>query len=790
MSKEYLKFKISSALKDLIGKDLITDQFIAIFELVKNSFDAHASHVTLIFENIYGNNPRIIIKDNGKGMDYDDIENKWLFVAYSAKRDGSEDEQLEKEQEDYRDKINNKRVYAGAKGVGRFSCDRLGSKLNLVTIKNKQGALIENIQVNWEDFERNIQEEFINVGVEHRVLEEHSYDIEHGTVLEITELRDNWQRDDLLILKKSLEKLINPNQVDNKSNFQIEIIVEEEREKDKIEVENLLKKERKKAKVENRDFDLENLERQIHLVQVNGLVKNTIFERLEIKTTQIITRASSDGRYIETILKDRGTLIYKIKEKNIYSIENIVIHLFYLNRVAKTNFSRLMGFAPIDYGSVFMYKNGFRIYPFGESGEDVFKIDARKTQGYARYLGTRDLIGRIEINGDNDQFKETTSRDGGLVKNTSYKQLEEFFLEKALKRLEKYVVDVIDWGIAPGTSDEEITPLEIKSKIMDFIKKLTHTNQLLSIEYDENFLEVIEKKQEKSVIKTIDEIKEIAIKEKDPVLLKKVNSIDGQFKQVIQAKSEIEKEIVQKTEVLRAVQEELVQKTNQNLFLKSVTTLDFDNIVSLHHQIGIYASDIDTQILLLSRKLNRGFEINSGEIRSFVEGVSLLNQKILAVSKFATKANFNLQSETMENDLIVFIEDYINNIYNLLADNSINIELINNTSNGYVVKFKPIEITIIIDNLINNARKASGRNITITLIEKDSKLQIRFRDDGKGLNKQIENKNEIFEKGYTTTQGSGLGLYHVAQIIKDLKGTVEVNTEVDKGLEIVLEVQK
>ena len=103
---EHLQFKISSFLKDLIGRELITDEFVAVFELVKNSFDANAKHVQIIFENQH--NPetaKIIICDDGRGMDNADLRNKWLFVAHSAKRDGTEDK-------DYRDKIQNRRVFA------------------------------------------------------------------------------------------------------------------------------------------------------------------------------------------------------------------------------------------------------------------------------------------------------------------------------------------------------------------------------------------------------------------------------------------------------------------------------------------------------------------------------------------------------------------------------------------------------------------------------------------------------------------------------------------------------
>ena len=52
-SSNKLKFRISAALKDIIGRDLITDDFMAVFELVKNSYDAGATKVDIIFKNLY-----------------------------------------------------------------------------------------------------------------------------------------------------------------------------------------------------------------------------------------------------------------------------------------------------------------------------------------------------------------------------------------------------------------------------------------------------------------------------------------------------------------------------------------------------------------------------------------------------------------------------------------------------------------------------------------------------------------------------------------------------------------
>ena len=98
------------------------------------------------------------------------------------------------------------------------------------------------------------------------------------------------------------------------------------------------------------------------------------------------------------------------------------------------------GVQPVNYGSVFIYKNGFRINPYGEPGEDFFNIDKRKAQGYNRNLGTREIMGRISIHGDNDGFVETSSRAHGFVNTPAVESLGTFFLQKVLKVIERYVV--------------------------------------------------------------------------------------------------------------------------------------------------------------------------------------------------------------------------------------------------------------------------------------------------------------------------------------------------------------
>jgi len=145
--KQQLTFDVSTGLKRVLGSELITDDEVAIFELVKNSFDAGADKVHIFF-----GDSNVIVADNGRGMSYDDINEKVAFVAYSSKRDA-------KRGKDFRNIVAERSHYAGSKGIGRFSSDRLGSQIILQTRPKKEGN-VHRLDVNWSLFDRNDREHF------------------------------------------------------------------------------------------------------------------------------------------------------------------------------------------------------------------------------------------------------------------------------------------------------------------------------------------------------------------------------------------------------------------------------------------------------------------------------------------------------------------------------------------------------------------------------------------------------------------------------------------------------
>ena len=546
-----LEFKVGSLLKNIIGKDLITDDFIAIYELVKNSYDAHAKNVIITFED-----SKIVIADNGKGMSLEDLKEKWLFVAYSAKLDGTEDEDF---QDSYREKINLRKHYAGAKGIGRFSCDRLGRKLKISTQKiNTNTCTI--LDVNWSDFENNPKEEFQNVTVNYSSQgncdDSFPNNKPNGTVLEITELSGGWNRDKLLKLKHSLEKLINP--FSESDDFSITINCKRELEEDN----------NGRYTANFRGSDVDRIGKPyIERDRVNGKIKNSILEILDLKTTQINVRLS-EGKLL-TELKDRGTLIYKIEEKNPFNlIDNLKMDLYYLNTSAKNNFTRKMGVQVVNFGSVFLFKNGFRVQPYGDVGDDSWGLDYRAQQGRARSLGTRELFGRVDITTDDtNEFAEVTSRDGGLVKTNGFNQLINAFNENALKRLERYVVGVL-WGEGFkrrnyfGKDDNatikaeeyrrtlldkdknadsiEVAKSNLGSKLdfIQIIKSLTNDKEIIVHDYNKEFIDLVNDNIEDIKTNVLSDLKQIAEKNDDKVIWDKLSALETRYKDLELAKEQ------------------------------------------------------------------------------------------------------------------------------------------------------------------------------------------------------------------------------------------------------------
>lgn len=793
-----LQFKISSALKDLVGKDLIRNDNIAVFELVKNSYDAFATKVEITFEK-----NRIVIADNGKGMTFDDLENKWLFLAYSAKKDRTEDSEEEKQQS-YRDNIN--RHYAGAKGVGRFSCDRLGENLVLTT-KSLKDEKTQKLIIDWKEFEKDQKQEFVNIEIPHEIISDSVFfpeEKETGTILEITNLRENWDRKKILDLKQSLEKLINP--FSESLDFSIEVICEHEKVDDE------------KAKLEKKyDKDI-----------VNGIIKNSISQVISIKTTRI--DVTLDEQYIETSITDRDTEIYRIREKNIFNkLSSVSINLYFLNKTAKTSFSIRMGVPLVQYGSIFLFRNGFRILPFGNPGDDSWKLDYRAQQGYARYLGTRDLFGRVDIQTDNiEEFKEVSSRDGGLIESETTLQLLRLF-EVTHRRLERYVCGVL-WGegflkrqyfkdkidveknreLLSKDKDFDSANFLIKSNLgskIDFVqlvKTLINDKDIEVLYYNKDLANIFSEPTlfDDANLQVITDLERIALKTKDSELMSSIEDARQKIEDLQKQKEDAEQraedakiqamkaeearsKAVYEANIAKEKQEKVEKKLEKKLEqLKIVTSLssqDLESVTNLHHQTNVIATNIQDLLTQFVRKNKDEKIITYEEINSLIEKISFENSKIITLSRFGIKKIYDDFSSKNKFNIIDYLRNYIDKISCGFTSQAILLISFKTNIIVYETEFAPIDISILVDNMVSNARKAKASELLISAVIENEKLKIRFTSN-KEFDSDVQELDELFEKGFSTTRSTGVGLYHIKSIVEENGWKIEAIREKDKAV--------
>src|ERR1700680_1062671 len=111
-----ITFTVDSALLRELGERLVGQPQIALAELVKNSYDADATSVTIRFLE-----DRIEVEDDGHGMAFEDFRDRWMRVGTPRKQREQRSPQFG-------------RPMTGSKGVGRLSVQFLATRLELRTL--------------------------------------------------------------------------------------------------------------------------------------------------------------------------------------------------------------------------------------------------------------------------------------------------------------------------------------------------------------------------------------------------------------------------------------------------------------------------------------------------------------------------------------------------------------------------------------------------------------------------------------------------------------------------------
>ena len=710
-------FKTNTLLKNLIGKDLINDDNIGIIELVKNSYDANSATVLLKFEGLEDPSElsRLIIADQGDGMNEADIRDKWLNIAHSEKKQSNPIQGA---------------YFAGNKGVGRFSCDRLGKQLDMYT--RTRGGKILHLQIDWEAFEIEGQKDLtiqsidvaLNEVSERVVYESCGLNIfDHGTILLISNLRSEWDKERLLALKRDLEKFINPNQLFSKGGFEIELLVDE-----------------------YKDSDPDN-----YTYSVNGIIKNLIFDKLKFKATYIEHKTVDQGMFTRTSLYHDGKEVYWVEEVNKYvkELEHFSITIYFLNAYKKAYFTRQTGIRSIDFGSIYLFLNGFRVAPYGERGNDWLGLDVRKGQGQNRYFGSRDIVGRIEVFDSKDMLQPISSREG-LKETTAFSSLKNEIFMQSLRRLEKFVVGGLDWDSVSLEARQETTGksgLDWESTNEKYVESDEKKSKRISLEIlnliginkkelkqfwinSELLTELAEEKKEevKNIISSITSYDSDVIDNDLKANLSSISKLITEKEEALKKEREerhksqeavikLEEELFEKEERLETLQTEFDLKQSeltslekeketvqaQSLFLKSVSTLDEKSLLTYHHQICNDAAAIENYLGRTIRALN---DDDIKKALGFIEKIAKANKKIIATAQYATKANFKAGTKKELTDIPSFICQYLENVASGFSASGVAINIDNQVKSNFEIPLKRIDLSILLDNLVSNASKA------------------------------------------------------------------------------------
>ncbi|MDM8159062.1 sensor histidine kinase [Labilibaculum sp. K2S] len=745
----------------------------------------------------------LYIIDNGEGMDNDIIRKRWMHIGTDFKLNDIY--------------TPNGRIRSGAKGIGRFALDRLGDNGEMVTLPNKitqpDNTFKPNISslgfkwnVDWSDFEKenaiigkvtadlfevnnmNFNDEIVNSVDNKRIEEVVNCEFNNGTILKVTNLRDDWNEKNVRRIFNSLEILTPP---EGQREFSIHLF-------SNAQPEDF-------GKIDNSDFN--DYDYKIQASFLNDTEKNIeiTIERNEIDWELLdkdLFQEEDMKSYpfdADTIKKSTFTLYrtlydffpgYKeelgeLAEEKFNMLGQFEFNFYFLKRsissIDQTKFfqkdiskSRRDNWYK-KFGGIRVFRDSFRVRPFGELNSSFYDWLAlgerqasspaavsRKNQWRTRPYN---VAGNVHISRIfNLELQDKSSREG-LQENETFNLLREVLL-KIIKIFEDdrstiaYNLDVLETK---------------KNKVKEAIE---NANRILEEE----------KKEKEEQLK-----REKAGKHPNP---KKDKTLEQLEKENQDFKTSFE--------ALKKEQEFSVNKEARLQSLASTGIL----FTSFAHELAAIRNDLDSQIPFLRKYINE------------------LNIDLSELIKHKNPLYWAGQIE--ETDVIIkqwydFVLNKINRKKHLSKPQSIVSYLNSLTSqwqnlintNGIVVDFSPnlydevftfseIEFNSVFDNLIVNSVDAFSRpgfkgekNININLTDNDNSILIEYKDSGPGLIEaykkepyrilEFNESSKINKQG--EQEGTGVGMWIVKNTVNEYKGTLKIDTTVE-GFKVLIEFPK
>ncbi|MCE7743830.1 MAG: GHKL domain-containing protein [Candidatus Heimdallarchaeota archaeon] len=446
--RESLQFTTWGNIVRILGDQLITSEEIALTELIKNSYDADATIVEIKF--LY-NPPAIIVRDNGSGMTIDAIKNGWGKIGISKKKVES------------KSPIHG-RSLLGDKGVGRFASQKLGNILEINT-KTKNSKTIINVKINWNEFKPESALSTIGFPITKK---QNSFPFKTGTEIIISDLSSNWDKNKIKQLNNGLQSLLHP------ADKELELF------NIKISAESY----------PNIDQDITKIEDILELVpyKIEGFVNfesNTIEYNFIFKDQTKFEKESSKVvpiSYSKRIIKNTkcGNFSFQIWG---WETKRKIMKKFGIESSDLAILEWLSG--------VRVYRNGFRVFPYGNRDNDWLRLDTRRYRRLSYYLSNKQLLGLFSISKEgNPELTDKTDREG-IVDCEEMRLFTDICIQ-IISQLESERLPIYENKMKPLEDDSEKLTKGLK-KVSDDIEKISKS-------------EIITKKQIKKINRDVKKI--------------------------------------------------------------------------------------------------------------------------------------------------------------------------------------------------------------------------------------------------------------------------------------------
>ena len=409
MAEIIANFDVSPRIIKVLGEELIHDKKIAIAELVKNAYDADATLVKITIAT-----DKIIIEDDGHGMNADIIKNYWLKPGSSKKRDSTERTPKFK------------RLPLGEKGVGRLGVHRLGDQIEVIS-KSKNHKEVS-FKLNWEVFEnQNNLQDIPPILIEDRVSPSEFNNNRTGTKLIIESLKEQLEEKDIATLHSDLLKLLSPFQDNKKSSLHINLYdhsslfaVEKE-----LKLQDLLDNAFFTYDIA---FEGENITSFTYdcISPNQDMHPSRTVDLSDEKYAQEIPRILDEK--IKELIKDDDYSISLHQQSNLGQVRfRGYIFEAKLSRLFKNPLDKSVKAYLKENGGIRVYRDGIRIYNYGEGGKDndILNLDRKRASKLGDNIGYNQILAAIELDRQSSTaLIETTSREG-FIHNKSFLYLQQ-----------------------------------------------------------------------------------------------------------------------------------------------------------------------------------------------------------------------------------------------------------------------------------------------------------------------------------------------------------------------------